>query len=159
MCCIEVLRKICVLLEYYKIACRVQPVGVGDVLVLWNQKTSYSCICCSVLQVRPFEATANYEDGACVDVYASGFRGGKHQKTFFDVKVFNPNEPSYRGTQVSSLYQYFEHEKQRKYEQHIRKIEMVFLPHLYLRCGMGHAAAVFYKRHAFFVSLQKELSY
>ena len=40
------------------------------------------------------------EDGAHVDVSASGFREGKHQKAFFDVKVFNPNAPSYHGTQV-----------------------------------------------------------
>ena len=48
-------------------------------------------------------ATANYEDGARVDVYALGFRGDKHQKAFFDVKVFNPNAPSYCGTQVAIL--------------------------------------------------------
>ena len=46
--------------------------------------------------------------------------GGKHQNAFFDVKVFNTiNAPSYHGTQVFSLYQHFEHEKQQKYEQRI----------------------------------------
>ena len=36
----------------------------------------------------------------------------------FDVKVFiNANAPSYRGTQLSSLYQCFEREKQCNYEQ------------------------------------------
>ena len=38
----------------------------------------------------------------------------------FDVKVFiNANAPSYCGTQVSSLYRCFEHEKQRNYEQQV----------------------------------------
>ena len=34
-------------------------------------------------------ATANNKDGTCVDVSASGFWGGKYQKAFFDVRVFN----------------------------------------------------------------------
>ena len=46
-------------------------------------------------------ATANVEDGARLDVSATGFWGGRHQKAFFDVKVFNPNASSYRGSQVS----------------------------------------------------------
>ena len=47
-------------------------------------------------------------------------------------------------TQVSSLYQHFERDKQRKYEQCIREIEMSSFTSLTfstLRGGMGHAAA------------------
>ena len=69
-------------------------------------------------------ATANVEDGARLDISAAGFWGGQHQKAYFDVKVFNPNAFSYRGSQVSSLYRKFEKDKRRKYEQRIREIEM-----------------------------------
>ena len=69
-------------------------------------------------------ATANVEDGARLDISAAGFWGGQHQKAFFDVKVFNPNASSYRGSQVSSLYRKFEKDKRRRYEQRIREVEM-----------------------------------
>ena len=80
---------------------------------------------------------------AYIDISASGFWVGKHQKEFFNVKVNAINAPSYHGTQVSSLYQCFECEKQQKYEQYIREIEMgSFTPVVFstLRGGMGHAA-------------------
>jgi len=47
-------------------------------------------------------ATANVEDEARLDVSVRGF-WGHHQKTFFDVQVFNPTALSYRDTAVSSL--------------------------------------------------------
>jgi len=70
----------------------------------------------SVLQPLSGEAfhyaTANVEDEACLDVSAQSFgKGGHHQKGFFDVRVFNPNAPSYWRTVVSSLYRKFEHDK------------------------------------------------
>ena len=64
------------------------------------------------------------EDGARLDISAAGFWGGRHQKAYFDVKVFNPNASSYRGSQISSLYRKFEKDKRRKYEQRIREVEM-----------------------------------
>ena len=69
-------------------------------------------------------ASAIVEDGAKLDVAANGFWGSRHQKVFIDVKVFNPNASSYRGSSLSSLYCGLEKEKRRKYEQHIRGVEM-----------------------------------
>ena len=69
-------------------------------------------------------ATANVEDEARLDVSAHGFWGSRHQKAFFDVRIFNPTAPSYRNTAVSSLYRRFERDKQRMYEQRIRDVEM-----------------------------------
>ena len=65
----------------------------------------FSCIRCSLLQVRPFKAPANNEDGARVDVSASasGFWGGNIRRHFLMSKCL---------IQVSSLYRHFEHEKQ-----------------------------------------------
>ena len=42
-------------------------------------------------------ASAITDDGARADVQAKGFWGTPHQRTFFDVKVFNPHAPSTKG--------------------------------------------------------------
>ena len=69
-------------------------------------------------------ASAIVEDGARLDVAANGFCGSRHQMVFIDVKVFNPNASSYRGSSLSSLYHTLEKEKRRKYEQRIHDVEM-----------------------------------
>ncbi len=35
-------------------------------------------------------ATSNSQDGARLDIAANGFWGGRYERTFFDVRVFNP---------------------------------------------------------------------
>ena len=42
-------------------------------------------------------ASANSQDGARLDVSANGVWGGRFQKTYFDVRVFNPLGPSNRN--------------------------------------------------------------
>ena len=71
-------------------------------------------------------ATANVEDEAHLDVSARGFwRGGRHQRGFFNVRVFNPTASSYRNTHIASLYRRFERENmQRCYEQRVREVGM-----------------------------------
>ena len=59
--------------------------------------------------------SAYVEDGARLDVASDGFWGSRHQGVFIDVKVFNPNAPSYKASSLSSLYHRLEKEKQRKY--------------------------------------------
>ena len=102
-------------------------------------------------------ATANVEDGARLDISATGFWGGRHQKAYFDVKVFNPNASSYRGSQVSSLYRKFEKDKRRKYKQRIREVEIAsFTPLVFSTSGgMSGCTNVFYKRLAYLFSLKK----
>ena len=106
-------------------------------------------------------ATANLEDGARVDVCAAGFWGSRHQKAYFDVKVFNPNAPSYQGSQLSSLYRRFEQDKRRKYEQRIRDVEMASFTPLIISTfgGISGATKVFYKRLADLLSVKKSLDY
>ena len=38
--------------------------------------------------------SSNIEDGAHLDILANGFLGGRCEKTYIDVKVFNPHAPS-----------------------------------------------------------------
>ena len=48
-------------------------------------------------------STTIAEDGACLDASADGFWGGRHQRAYFDVKVFNLTAPSYRTTSVPAV--------------------------------------------------------
>ena len=101
------------------------------------------------------------EDEARLDVSARGFWGGRHQKTFFDVRVFNPTALSYRSTAVSSLYKRFEREKQRMYEQRVRDVEMsLFTPLVFSTFGgMGMAATTVFKRLASLIADQRNQPY
>ena len=59
-------------------------------------------------------------DGARVDIAASGFWGGRHERTFLDVRVFNPYAPSNRQT-TDKCFRKHEMEKKRAHEQRIRE--------------------------------------
>ena len=56
-------------------------------------------------------ATANLQEGARLDIVASGVWGGKFEKTVFDVRVFNPHAPSNQQGQLSNTYKCHENEK------------------------------------------------
>ena len=49
-------------------------------------------------------ASANTEDGARLDIAANGFWGGQFERTYFDVKVFNPHAPMNRQQSLASTY-------------------------------------------------------
>ena len=77
-------------------------------------------------------ATANVEDGL-LGYFCSWVLGQSAPKAFFDVKVFNPNASSYRGSQVSSLYRRFEKDKRQRYVQRICEVEMASFIRLVFR--------------------------
>ena len=56
-------------------------------------------------------ATANSQEGARLDVSANGVWGGRFQKTYFDVRVFNPHAPSNKNQTPSACYRKHEREK------------------------------------------------
>ena len=62
------------------------------------------------------------EDGARLNVVAEGF-WDHQQKTYFDVKVFNPLGPTYSYTSLPQCYRWEELEKRQMYEERIREIE------------------------------------
>ena len=68
-------------------------------------------------------ATANSQDGARVDASANGVWGGRYEKTFFDVQVFNPHAPSNKNRTTSACYRKHEREKKGAYEQRIREMD------------------------------------
>ena len=105
--------------------------------------------------------TANKEDNARADIQARGFWGIKHQRAFFDVKVFNPNAPSNRKFPLSSCYRHHERIKKRSYEQRITEVENgSFTPLIFSTSGgMGQAADIFYKRLASIMAEKRKQTY
>jgi hypothetical protein len=90
--------------------------------------------------------TANKEDGARLDVAADSFWGNDRQRTFFDIRVFNPLVPSYQNTPLAQCYRRNEQEKKRAYDQRVREIEHgSFSPLVFSATGgMGTVATVVY---------------
>ena len=99
-------------------------------------------------------ASANSQDGARLDVSANGVWGGIFQKTYFDVRVFNPLAPSNRNQAPASVYRKHELEKKRAYQQRIQEVEHSSFTPLVLSAtgGMGNEATIFYKRLASLLS-------
>ena len=96
-------------------------------------------------QFRSSSTTTN--EGARLDIAASGFWGGRFERTFFDVQVFNPNVQSNALASLPSLYRRHERQKRTKYEQRIREVEHAsFCPLIWTTSGgAGPAATSFLK--------------
>ncbi len=56
-------------------------------------------------------ATAKVQDGARLDISANGVWGGHFEKTYFDVRVFNPIAPSNMHSKIATCYSKHEREK------------------------------------------------
>ena len=95
-------------------------------------------------------STANSRTGARLDIAANGVWGGTFERTYFDVRVFNPHALSNRQTNLQSVYRKHEKIKKRAYEQRIREIEHATFSPLVLSatCGLAMEANTFYKRLA-----------
>ena len=110
------------------------------------------------LQPLPGEAlrgaSASTEECARLDIAANGFWGGRFERAFFDVRVFNPHAPSNRHPQPATCYRRHENEKKRVYEQRIRDIEHGSFAPLVMSVtgGMGRIATTVYKRLASMLS-------
>ena len=57
--------------------------------------------------------SANNEIGARLDVAMYGFWGGRFEKAFLDVRVFNPSAQSNRHGSLAAVYRRHELEKKR----------------------------------------------
>ena len=106
-------------------------------------------------------APATTEDEARLDISAQGFWGNRYQRAFFDVRVFNPNAPTYRKLQLPSAYRKHEREKQRKYEQRIREVELgSFTPLIFSTSGsMSRSTTVAFKRLAAMLASKRDQPY
>ena len=90
------------------------------------------------------------DDQARLDISACGFWGGRFEKAFFDVRVFNPSAPSNQQPQKSATYRKHEKEKRNHYEHRVNEIERSsFTPLVFsTTAGMGPSALTFYRRLA-----------
>ena len=95
-------------------------------------------------------ATANSQDGARLDISANEVWGGRFEKTYFDVRVFNPHAPSNKNMVPSACYRKHEQEKKRAYKQRVHEVEHSSFTPLVLAAtgGLGVEATSFYKRLA-----------
>ena len=95
-------------------------------------------------------ASAIREDGARLDIAASGFWGGRYERCFFDVRVFNPHATSNRQQSLAQTYKKHEHVKSRAYEQRVKEIEHGTFTPLVMSSsgGAGNTATVCLKRLA-----------
>ena len=100
---------------------------------IWDLTASLLTEVCHEVEVEPhlqlvtgeqfILASSNTEDGACLDISANGFWGGRCEKTYIDVKVFNPHAPSNRTTNAKSIYRKHELSKKCLYEVRIHEVE------------------------------------
>ena len=95
-------------------------------------------------------ATASRESGAWLDIITDGFWGLSRERTYFNVRVFNPYATSNWQSSLSTTYITHEREKKRQYLQCICDVEhSSFSPLVFSSTGgMAKEASVFYKRLA-----------
>jgi hypothetical protein len=105
--------------------------------------------------------TANTDPGARLDISACGVWGGRFERTFFDVRVFNPSARSNRSTPLQSVFRKHEMEKKRHYEQRVLEIEHSSFTPLVMSAtgGMGPLATIFYKRLAAMLAEKQGMQY
>lgn len=90
------------------------------------------------------------DNEARLDIRANGFWGKTFQTTFFDVRIFNANAPSYRDIAINSCYKRQEQEKKRKYEHRIQQVELSSFTPIVYSCtgGCSSLTNTFVKRLA-----------
>ena len=105
--------------------------------------------------------TAISDDGARLDVAASGVWGNWFERTFVDIRVFNPLAQSNQAQSLTATYTKHEKEKRRHYEERVREVERAsFLPLVFSASGgQGKATSTFYKRLAMLISEKKKESF
>ena len=104
---------------------------------------------------------ANVDNNSRLDVSAYGFWGGRFERAFFDVRVFNPCARSNRRATLQSTCRCNEQEKKKQYDQRIRDVEHSTFTPLVLSStgGMDRAATTFYRRLAAMLSEKRDVPY
>ena len=102
--------------------------------------------------------TANCQDEARLDISASGF-WVKGQKTFVDLRVFDPNATRYNNQSIKQSYAKNEMEKKRHYNQRVLEVEQgSFTPLVFAINGsMGNECKAFYSRLADLLSIKRKV--
>ena len=90
---------------------------------------------------------------------ASGKEG--FERSFVDVRIFNPHAPTKRLGSLPSMYLQHENEKKRLHEQRVCEVEFASFTQLVLSAtgGMVKQATIFYKRLASLLASKREFRY
>ena len=100
-----------------------------------------------LLPVNDDEVQGTLADRAAPDISSRGL-WSTFERTFYDVRVFHPNCPSYLSTDISKLYKSHEQEKMRKYNSRILTVERgSFSPLIYTTFGGWGPQATKYHKH------------
>ena len=104
---------------------------------------------------------ANTEDHARLDIAANGLWGGRNERNFVDVRVFNPHAPTNKHTSLQSAYRTHKKMKKRVYQQRVLEIEHASFTPVVLSAtgGMANEATFFYKRIASLLALKWDQPY
>ena len=100
------------------------------------------------------------EDNARLDVSARGIFSS-HERTFFDVRITNPNAPSNRSLSIAAVYEKHEKEKMRAYNDRVLQVEKAsFVPLVYTTSGgMSPQCVKTHKRIAGLVADKRKEKY
>ena len=94
---------------------------------------------------------------ARADISARGFwcRG---QRSFFDIRIFDPNAQRHENKTLKRCYELNEHEKKRDYSSRILNVEQgSFTPLVFsITGGMGRECSMFVKRLCQMISLKRK---
>ena len=101
---------------------------------------------------------SNSEQNARLDVAANGVWGGRFERTFFDVRVFNPFAKSNMDTPLATTYRRHENDKRRQYEQRVIQVEhSSFVPLVFSATGgMSKSTSNFYRHLALKLSMKRD---
>ena len=94
-------------------------------------------------------ATANSQEGARLDIVMNGFWGGRSERCFVDVRVFNPYAQS-NVNSISAAYRRHENIKKRAYGQRVWEVEHASFTLIVMSAtgGLAPEATTFYRRLA-----------
>jgi len=107
-----------------------------------------------------YQQRGNNADKARLDISAVGV-WSTFERTFFDVRIFNPNSPSYKGRTLPQLYT--QHEKEKKYQYMNRVLQLEkgsFVPLVFTTTGgMAPEAKRFIRKLAAMIAAKTRESY
>ena len=102
-------------------------------------------------------ASANAQPGARLDIAANGVWGGSFERTYFDVRVFNPHAPSNRHTDRQTVYRKHEQSKSEPTNNVLKNRTCIIHP--VGSGGLAREATIFYKRLASMLSSKWDQTY
>ena len=115
-------------------------------------------------QLLPIDSESHTEgtiaERARLDVSGVGVWGA-YEKTFLDIRVMNPNSPSYVDQPIEKVYELHENEKKRKYNERILQVEKGSFTPIVMSTfgGMGKEATRHHRRIASLIADKKKENY